>query len=239
MSLRAGLRTRFVHRGPAGQPGEVIQHEEFRAVHEALLTGHHPLTPSVEAGRRLAEQGIGLPEALDDLMVAYRLAVGTEPSYDVVRAMSESWAESSLTTLAPLTCEDPLTGFSGAGHLRSGLGQLYRDGQLYGYSVQDTHALLIVELTGAAASEAEHELRMVSVADCLRDVFSGGEIVSRLGHKRAAALVARDERLADQIDSVESLLGRRRSEPGTRVWVERLPTLIEWAEAIVDELAQN
>lgn len=239
MSLRAGLRTRFVHRRPAGQPGEVIRHEEFRVVHQALLTGHHPMESSVEAGRRLAAQGVGLPAALDDLLVAYRLAVGTEPSYDVVRAMSESWAESSLNALAPQTCEDPLTGFSGAGHLRSGLGQLYRDGQLYGYSVQDTHALLIVELTGAAASEPEHELRMVSVADCLRAVFSGGEIVSRLGHKRAAALVARDDRLPAQPDTVQSLLGRRRSEPGTRIWVERLPTLVEWAEAIVDELAQS
>jgi hypothetical protein len=239
MSLRAGLRTRFVHRGPAGHRAEVIEHEEFRAVQEALLAGDHPLEPSVEAGRRLAEQGVGLAEALDGLMIAYHRAAGTEPDFEVVRAMSESWAESSLSAVMPLTCEDPLTGFTGPEHLRSGLGELYRDAQVHGYGVQDTHGLLVVELTGTAASGADHELRMVSVADCLRSVFSGGEIVSRLGHKRAAVLVPRDERLTERLETVRSLLGRRRSEPGTRVWVERLPTLIEWAEAIVDELGQS
>src|SRR6266496_1433712 len=121
------------------------QRSAYLAIAEALHDGADVVPASDEVGRQLAADGVSLPEALDGLSALYRSISGGEPAFAAVRALSSSWAEASLVYLHSLSCEDPLTGLSSLAHLRSRLGELYREAEFRGTSVPQTHALVVVE----------------------------------------------------------------------------------------------
>ena len=178
-----------------------------------------------EAGRRLAADGISLVEALDGLSALYRSIAGGEPAFAAVRALSSSWAEASLIYLHSLSCEDPLTGLSSLAHLRSRLGELYREAELRGTSVPQTHALVVVEpLHPPGTTPFDRELTLVDVAECLRIVFCGGDVLGRVGTRRAAALVGRDPNLPEQVATVRALITQWRLDTDVpqlaRIWIE-------------------
>jgi hypothetical protein len=227
-------------REPHGIPG--IHRHAFLAIAEALQDGTDVVPPSSEVGRRLAEDGVSLPEALDGLRATYCSVVGGDPAFHAVRALSLSWSESALTYLNSLSCEDPLTGLSSLAHLRSRLGEIYREAELQGECVSVTHALVVVEpALATAASPVDRELRLVDVGECLRIVFNGGEVLARVGIRRAAALVRRTAELPARVDTVRVLITQWRVDDGpqpARVWIEGLPTLSDWSGRILDELAR-
>ncbi len=227
-----------------------VQRNAFLAVVEALQDDVDAVPASSEVGRQLADDGVSLPEALDGLHAAYTVVTGTEPAFDAVRALSQSWSESSLTYLHSLSCEDPLTGLASLAHLRSRLNELYREADLVGTSVSSTHALVVVEApTPLGSSNVDRELRLVDIAECLRIVYCGGEVLARLGCTRGGALVTRTSALPEQVDTVRALITawRRESDdlddclddyPQPRVWIEGLPSSVEWAGRLLDELAR-
>jgi hypothetical protein len=228
-------------REPHGTAG--IDRSAYLAIAEALQDGADVVPASDEVGRRLAEDGVSLLEALDGLSALYRAIAGGEPAFDAVRALSSSWAEASLIYLHSLSCEDPLTGLSSLAHLRSRLGEIYREAELRGTSVPATHALVVVEpLYPAGITPVERELRLIDVAECLRIVFAGGDVLGRLGTRRAAALVDREPHLPDQVETVRALITQWRldtDEPQlARVWIEGLPAAEQWAGRVLDELAR-
>ena len=228
-------------REPHGTAG--IDRSAYLAIAEALQDGADVVPASDEVGRRLAADGVSLLEALDGLGALYRSIAGGEPAFDAVRALSSSWAEASLIYLHSLSCEDPLTGLSSLAHLRSRLGEIYREAELRGTSVPATHALVVVEpLHPAGITPVERELRLIDVAECLRIVFAGGDVLGRLGARRAAALVDREPNLPDQVETVRALITQWRlntDEPQlARVWIEGLPAAEQWAGRVLDELAR-
>jgi hypothetical protein len=229
-------------REPHGVPG--IHRNAYLAIAEALQDGADVVPASREVGRRLAEDGVSLLEALDGLSALYRSYVGGEPAFDAVRALSSSWSESSLNYLHSLTCEDPLTGLASMAHVRSRLGEIYREAELRGTAVPASHALVVVEpLWRPDLSNVDRELRLVDVAECLRVVFCGGEVLGRAGHRRAVALVARDPGLSEHVDTVRTLLAQWRLDANhpqrARIWIEGLPASVEWAGRALDELART
>lgn len=168
-------------REPHGTAG--TDHSAYLAIAEALRDGADVVPASDEVGRRLAADGVSLMEALDGLSALYRSIAGGEPAFAAVRALSSSWAEASLVYLHSLSCEDPLTGLSSLAHLRSRLGELYREAEFRGTSVPQTHALVVVEpLNPAGTSPFDRELRLVDVAECLRIVFYGGDVLAASAH---------------------------------------------------------
>ena len=224
--------------GPAG-----TDRSAYLAISEALRDGADVVPASEEVGRRLAEDGVSLLEALDGLGALYRSIAGGEPAFAAVRALSSSWAEASLIYLHSLSCEDPLTGLSSLAHLRSRLGEVYREAELRGTSVPVTHALVVVEpLNSAGTTTVERELRLIGVAECLRIVFCGGDVLGRVGTYRAAALVDREPNLPEQVETVRALVTRWRlnsDEPQpARIWIEGLPASEQWAGRVLDELAR-
>jgi hypothetical protein len=166
-------------REPHGAAG--VQRNAYLVIAEALQDGADVVAASDEVGRRLAEVGVSLLEALDGLGALYRSIAGGEPAFAAVRALSSSWAESSLIYLHSLSCEDPLTGL-------------------------------------------------------------GGDVLGRVGPRRAAALVGREPNLPDEVETVRSLITQWRldsEEPQlVRVWIEGLPVSVEWAGRVLDELAR-
>ena len=240
------------HGAPVGSVdvSGVPQRNAFLAVVEALQDDVDAVPASSEVGRQLADDGVSLPEALDGLHAAYNAVTGTEPAFDAVRALGQSWSDSSLTYLHSLSCEDPLTGLASLAHLRSRLNELYREADLVGTSVSSTRALVVVEAPAPTGSTSvDRELRLVDIAECLRIVYCGGEVLARMGSTRGAALVARGSGLPEQVDTVRGLITAWRPEsedlddrldlyPQPRVWIEGLPSSVEWAGRLLDELAR-
>ncbi len=267
MSLIGDLKRRFLNGSPVEQPrdrresrgddigetldlsgieGSGVRRHAFLAVVEALQDDADAVPASSEVGRKLADDGVSLPEALDGLNAAYTAVKHTEPAFDAVRALSQSWADSSLSYLHSLSCDDPLTGLSSMPHLRSRLNEIYREAELTGRSVAATHALVVVEAPiGPGGTSVDRELRLVDIAECLRIVYCGGETLGRIGASRAVALVTRDEGLPEQVDTIRALISAWRREedefdelPLARVWIEGLPASIEWSARLLDELAR-
>jgi len=215
----------------------------YLAIAEALHDGADVVPASDETGRRLAADGVSLVEALDGLSALYRSIAGGEPAFDAVRALSSSWAEASLVYLHSLSCEDPLTGLSSLAHLRSRLGELYREAEFRGTSVPQTHALVVVEpLNPPGTTPFDRELRLVDVAECLRIVFCGGDVLGRVGSHRAAALVGREPNLPEQVATARALITQWRLDTDVpqlaRVWIEGLPNTDAMAGRVLDELAR-
>ncbi|MEU8224858.1 hypothetical protein [Kribbella sp. NPDC048915] len=226
---------------PYGAAG--TDHRAYLAIAEALRDGADVVPASDETGRRLAADGVSLVEALDGLSALYRSIAGGEPAFAAVRALSSSWAEASLVHLHSLSCEDPLTGLSSLAHLRSRLGELYREAELRGTSVPKDHALVVVQpVNPPGTSPFDRELRLVDVAECLRIVFCGGDVLGRIGARRAAALVGRRPNLPQQVATVRALITQWRLDADgpqlARVWIEGLPGSDEMAGRLLDELAR-
>jgi hypothetical protein len=232
----------------------------FEPVADALLNQGDVEAAAVETGRDLAADGVPLDELLTDLAATYAAAGLGGPDFPVVRALCRSWTEVSLRYLHGLSCDDPLTGLASLPHLRSRLGEVYRDAERGGAEVPAERALVIAEtdqvtspgdgdgVTGpgfvpeAVARRFDAALRMAEVADGLRSVFSGGETVARAGVHRAVALVRREADLAAQVESLRVLLESRSAAGpdgvGHRVWIEALPGSHESASLLLDELAR-
>ena len=190
------------------------------------------------AGQALAGDGVPLTGALDAVRTTARAVTGREPPYAALRAVGAGWSEATLDHLREVTCEDPLTGLAGLPHLRSRLGELYRDEAASIDLVRDHHALLVLDtpdppLDGAVFGAA---LRTARLADTVRCVFPGGLTAGRVGRERVAVLVRRDGRLDRRLALVRTLL--ERVTPATRVWVESLPHDDATAATLLDELAR-
>jgi hypothetical protein len=110
--------------------------------------------------------------------------------------------------------------------------------------VAATHALVVVEpVNRQGLSAVDRELQLVDVAECLRIVFCGGDVLGRLGPARAAALVGRDPGLPEQVETVKALITEWQfdsaAEHHNRVWIEGLPASVHWAGRVLDELART
>ncbi|MFT4008994.1 MAG: hypothetical protein QM655_03020 [Nocardioidaceae bacterium] len=213
--------------------------EGFDAVGEALLSGTDAIAPSAEVGRAYARIGASLGEALDGLRSTYTRVLGREPAYASVKALSVAWSDSTMEFLNQLSCEDPLTGMASPAHLRSRLGELYRQAESVGHDLRTRNALVVVEITGPGSDHLARELTLAQVTDVLRTVFFGGETVGRVGALRGIAIVRRRPDLGGSVAVLREYLddlGLGSSD--VRIWIEGLPGTFEAASSLLDELAR-
>lgn len=236
---------------PAEEPGrdlpEDVRHSlppRFEAVGEALVSATDTGPACAVVGRDVARDGASLHEALDGLRTTYGLVAGTEPDVAAVEALSVAWGEATLEFLHGLSCDDPLTGMASLAHLRSRLDEHYREADLIGRPLSESHCLVVVAMTARdLRRRAEHQftraLHLVQVAECMRATFPGAHTLTRLSADRAALLTRRGDRLGpatamlrDLLDELD--LGNTR----VRVWIEGLPARHESARCLLDELAR-
>lgn len=216
---------------------------QFEAVGEALASGSDPREACELAGRRLAQDGAALEEVLDALRATAQLVIGTDPSYDAVRAVSVAWSEATLAYLHQMSCEDPLTGLSSLAHVRARIADVYRAQSRSGVDVHETVGLVVVELpydrpgAGILDDGYSRALRLARAGQSARTVFDGSETIGRLGTNRVVAVVERDQRLGRRVALLRTLLDSA-SFP-TRVWIEGLPGSDVGAAHLLDELARG
>jgi hypothetical protein len=198
------------------------------AVGEAQTSGTPALAACREAGRRLADDGASLEEALEGLHLTSVLVAGREPEYAELVALSVAWSEATLGYLHRLSCADPMTGLATQAHLRGRLTELYRAA-----GVRRSHALVVVE--SAATGPLGHPLDLARLGATVRTVFAGGETVAGVGARRVVALVTRDDALARRVALLRTLLERTTA----RTWIEGLPGTDLAAAALLEELARG
>lgn len=214
----------------------------FRPLLQALAAGSDPVPHAAAAGRRLAEREVPLTVALDVLRKTYR-AVGDDPSFEVIRVLCQSWTECTLTYLHASSCEDHGTGLATTPHLRTRLTELYRTAERQGWYLPDTHALVIAEPVDSQPCDPE----LANLGSAIRTVFRDPEAIARLGAVRVAAIIRLDDHFAEHLGTLRSMIGywpetgelSTAGTPRTKIWSERLPTLSDWSDSFVNDLAMR
>lgn len=239
-------------RRPAAGPGtgEVLSTDvrmglprRFEAVAEALVSGSDPAESCAVVGRELALDGASLEETMAALRETWVAVRGTDPSYDATSALLVAWSEATLSYFHALSCEDPMTGLATRVHVRSRLGDLYRQHGSTDVSAQ--WALVVCELTGDAPDGGEvdpghrlgRSLRLARVGEAARTVFAAGETIGRLAPHRVVVVASRGDRLGTRVRLLRSLVAGMTDVP-PRVWIEGLPGSDLAAAQLLDELAR-
>ena len=180
-----------------------------------------------EVGASAASRGVPLRTVFDRVERAHD-AVDAEPSFAVVRAVAEAWADAAAFAHVDMSCENPLTSLAGVPHLHSRLFDVYRRAERDGGCGSDRHVLVVVELpTAPVGHELESSLRALDVAVLMRQVFTGDETIAQLTPRRFVVLADRAHADPLTIHTAASLL--RRDLPHDdgvppRLWVEELPS---------------
>jgi hypothetical protein len=162
----------------------------------------------------------------------------------LLRALAVGWAEVACAPAAASGCEDPMTGLVTPAYLRTRLGEVYREAERYGVPASAGWAFVVVEPGDPQTGEVPLDLarlgRALTVAECARAVFSGGETLCALPPTRVLALVVREPELASRVAGLRRLLADRLPATGipVRAWVEGLPATIDAAHRLVDDLAR-
>ncbi|UYM06034.1 hypothetical protein [Solicola gregarius] len=236
--VRAELRHRRVSR----QLGENLP-TGFDALVERLVLGGELDGACVRIGESAADAGIPLDEVLDGLERVYRVVRDSEPPFDVTRALTMAWSESSLQYIHAMSCEDPLTGLASLPHVRSGLNEAFRQCERTGVAVTEQWALVVVEVPrDRMALPAWGGLAMLDVAEALRTAFDDRLTIGRAGTHRVIAITQRDADLPMAVSATQELLATQGagSAPvgSARVWIEGLPSTSSAASLLLDELAR-
>jgi hypothetical protein len=220
----------------------------FEAFADALLVGGDVAGACHEIGRWSAAEGLSLDEVFGGIARTTHVVGRGEPTFEAARSAALAWAEASLRFQHGISCDDPLTGLSSIPHLRAQLAAVYRAAERTGVAVGSTHALVLVDIPDDAGDPSQFgpSLRLLELADVMRRVYSGDEVLARLTSSRIAALVHRDQRFCDQTTILTTVVeewGRSRAgasghQVRPRVWVEGLPRHNDAAGVVLDELAR-
>jgi hypothetical protein len=196
---------------------------------EAVARGLNAVPSANRLGRVRAEAGVGAQEALNDLCALYRLLPGGGPPLPVVRALIEAWADATVAAIRAATCEDPLSGLTSAAYLRTRFAEVYREAERDGRPVSERHVLLVVDLGRGAGSGWEGLLFRLTLGDCLRAVFAGGETLAAVGPRTVLGLVGRDHGLPRRVEALRTRLEQLPGPDGVAVWLDRLPDTLQGA----------
>lgn len=218
----------------------------FEALADALLLGGDVQGVCHEIGRWSAAEGLSLDEVFGGIARTTRIVGCGEPTFEAARSAALRWSEDSLRFQHGISCDDPLTGLSSIPHLRAQLAAAYRAAERAGVLVTSTHALVVVDLDEKSGDAGQFgpSLRLLELADVMRQVYSGDEVLAGLSARRIAALVHRDERFGEQAAVLTTLIEEwcayRAASTGhqirPRVWVEGLPRGNDAAALVLDEL---
>jgi hypothetical protein len=140
------------------------------------------------------------------------------------------------------------TGLASLAHVRSRLSELFRGAPGEPASVRPAHALVVCEIIDHRSPDEQldpaamlgREMRLSALGETARTVFSGPEVIGRLGPDRVVVIARRDDRLAHRV-----ALWRRfartvpGAEDGARIWIEGLPGSEAVAALLLDELTRS
>lgn len=223
----SNIHTSAAGRGAEPSPSRGAAHPEWASVGEALATRPWAVVEHCRVvGRDLAERGVSVGEALNELRSATRHAVGREPTFEECEALAEAWADATLGYLNRLSCADPLTGLDSQAHLVSLLAAPDTDSG-------DGLVMVVLEVPRPDDFVALAR-RLTLLGDLSRGVFPRARTVARVGVRRLVVLVPGQPDLGRRLRLLV-----RGADGADRVWVEPVPPRAAAREALVDRLARG
>ncbi|WP_307802808.1 hypothetical protein [Cellulomonas dongxiuzhuiae] len=232
-ALPEGLRERWREESVASvwrRPSDWY-HPAVDTLAVAVLEGTDAAAAAFELGRARGEHGVGIGEALDDLVCLYRSTGRSMPPLDAVRALNEGWADAQAVLVTTGACVDAETGLPTQQYLSVRLAEAYLDAEQHDVDPALLHGLAVVDVAAGHVTGLLRAARSAAVGAALREAFGSGHPMATLGGgvfvvlTRAADDVA--ARVADLRADITHRCGdvdvRASVRQPVRVWVEPLP----------------
>lgn len=221
------------------RPGDWY-HPAVDALVEALAEGRDPVGAAERLGSARGSGGIGIGEAVDDLLCAFTVS-GEDPEPSVLRALAVGWAAGNEELTPPGDLVDPWTGLPTLDYLVLRLKETYGAAARAGLDPRATHALVVIDVSLEEIDKFQRLARAATMGRALADVFGDGHPVVVATPGTYVALCERDEDLGTFAVRVRSAVERWGNAGGVsailrrppHVWVEPLPATPEQVLALL------
>lgn len=211
------------------RPGDWY-HPAVDALVEALCEERDTVPAAERLGRVRAEAGVGIGEAIDDVVCLFRVR-DREPGVELLRAVAVGWSEGYEAT--PVTPEvlDPESGLATTQYLVHRLRETYGVAARTGVAATHTHGLLVVDVALDDLTGWQRFARSAAMGRALTHTFGDGHPMASLGD---GLFVVLGERGVDDHE-LRSALRRSIERTGLslgvtailrrppRIWLEPLP----------------
>ncbi len=232
-ALPRGLRERWRERsvGSVWRRPSDWYHPAVDALVGAVLQDADPSTPAWDLGRARGENGVGIGEAIDDLVCLYRTTGRTDPPMDALRALNEGWADAQAELVVAGSCVDAETGLPTRQYLGVRLAEAYLAAEQLDVDPAELHGLAVVDVAAGDVTGFLRAARSAAVGAALRSVFGAGHPMATLGGGVFAVLTSTDDDLEAQVASLRADVAERSRDvevrvatrQPVRVWHEPLP----------------
>ncbi|WP_208012434.1 hypothetical protein [Cellulomonas shaoxiangyii] len=206
-------------------------HPAVDALAGAVLHDGDPATPAWDLGRARGESGVGIGEAVDDLVCLYRSTGRTDPPMDAVRALNEGWADAQAELVLTGGCVDAETGLPTQQYLGVRLAEAYLEAERQDADPASLHGLAVVDVAAGHVTGFLRAARSAAAGAALRSAFGTGHPMATLGGGVFVVLTRTDDDLdariaalrADVADRNRDVDVRLATRQPVRVWHEPLP----------------
>jgi len=226
------------------RPGDWY-HPAVDAVVEAIEEGRTPEAAAQRLGSARSAAGVGIGEAMDDLVCLYR-AVASPPEPEVLRALALGWVQGREKLPVLSGVRDPATGMPTSDYLGERLRETYGAAQVAGTLVPQTYCLVVVDVAVDGLDAWQRMARSAAVGRTLDQIFGEGHPMAAMSDGVFAVLCKRGDTIAQVAQSLRRVveknaeilgLGESLRRP-TRVWVEGLPATHDGALQLLHHLVR-
>lgn len=232
-ALPHGLRERWRSESVASvwrRPSDWY-HPAVDALAVAVLQDADPSTAAFDLGRARGEHGVGIGEALDDLVCLYRSTGRAMPPLDAVRALNEGWSDAQAELVVSGACIDAETGLPTQQYLSVRLAEAYLDADQEDLDPAMLHGLTVVDVAAGHVTGLVRAARSAAVGAALREAFGSGHPMATLGGGVFVVLTRAEDEIEDRVAELRADIERRCADRDVattvrrpvRVWVEPLP----------------
>ena len=232
-ALPQGLRERWREESVASvwrRPSDWY-HPAVDALAVAVLADCDVSTAAFELGRARGEHGVGVGEALDDLVCLYRSTGRAMPPLDAVRALNEGWADAQAVLVTTGACVDPETGLPTQQYLAVRLAEAYLRAEQDDVDPALRYGLTVIDVAAGHVTGLMRAARSAAVGAALREVFGSGHPMATLGGGVFVVLTRTDDDVDARVADLRADIARRCEDVDVRVsvrqpvrvWVEPLP----------------
>ncbi|WP_318241276.1 hypothetical protein [Cellulomonas avistercoris] len=232
-ALPEGLRERWREESVASvwrRPSDWY-HPAVDALAVAVLEGTDATAAAFELGRARGEHGVGIGEALDDLVCLYRSTGRAMPPLDAVRALNEGWSDAQAVLVTTGACVDAETGLPTQQYLSVRLAEAYLDAEQEDVDPALLHGLTVVDVAAGHVTGLLRAARSAAVGAALREAFGLGHPMATLGGGVFVVLTRSADDVEGRVADLRADIMRRCEDVDVRasvrqpvrVWVEPLP----------------
>lgn len=206
-------------------------HPAVDGLADAVLADADTSTAAFELGRARGEHGVGIGEALDDLVCLYRSTGRAMPPMEAVRALNEGWSDAQAVLVTTGACVDPETGLPTQQYLAVRLAEAYLDAEQDDVDPAMLHGLTVVDVAAGHVTGLMRAARSAAVGAALREAFGSGHPMATLGGGVFVVLTRTDDDVVSRVADLRADVARRCADVDVRVsvrqpvrvWVEPLP----------------